>query len=358
MITALIMAGGEGTRFWPLSRKDNPKQFLKLNDDQKTMLQETVERIKKLVPIEQVFIATNEAYREAIKKQLDGIPSENIIVEPMKRNTAACIALSSVVIEDKYPGSTMIVLPADHLIKDEKKFVNILSKAVMIAASGKNLVTLGIKPTHPETGYGYIHYGAHLHTIDGDQVFEVQNFTEKPDLSTAKEFLEEGTYLWNSGMFIWQLSSILANIEEHLPKIYKSLESIKKALGTDSAKKVIRDEFENMQSVSIDYGIMEKADNIFVIPGSFGWDDLGSWPALERVKKVDADGNVVIGKHYGIDTTNSIIHSPNKVVTTIGLDDVVIVDTEDAILICDKNRAQEVKEIRNILADEGLEDCL
>jgi len=358
MITALIMAGGEGTRFWPLSRKDNPKQFLKLNDDQKTMLQETVERIKELVPIEQVFIATNEAYQEAIKKQLGGIPAENIIVEPMKRNTAACIGLSSVVIENKYPGSTMIVLPADHLIKDENKFVDILSKAVMTASTGKNLVTLGIKPTHPETGYGYIHYGDHLHTIDGDQVFEVQNFTEKPDLDTAKDFLEDGNYLWNSGMFIWQLDSILYNLEKYLPEMYESLSKIKKALGTDLEKKVIENEFEKMESVSIDYGIMEKAEDIFVIPGSFGWDDLGSWPALERVKKVDDDGNVVVGKHYGIDTTNSIIHSPNKVVTTIGLDDVVIVDTEDAILICDKKRAQEVKEIRNILAEDGLEDCL
>jgi len=358
MITALIMAGGEGTRFWPLSRKDNPKQFLKLNNNQKTMLQETVERINELVPIEQVFIATNAAYQEAIKNQLEGIPLENIIVEPMKRNTAACIGLSSVVIENKYPGSTMIVLPADHLIKDEKKFVDILSKAIMTAATGKNLVTLGIKPTHPETGYGYIHYGNHLHTIDGDQVFEVQNFTEKPDLDTAKKFLEKGNYLWNSGMFIWQLDSILYNIEKYLPEMYESLLKIKKALGTDLEKKVIKNEFEQMESVSIDYGIMERADDIFVIPSSFGWDDLGSWPALERVKKVDNDGNVVIGKHYGIDTTNSIIHSPNKVVTTIGLDDVVIVDTEDAILICDKKRAQEVKEIRNILAEDGLEGCL
>ena len=358
MITALIMAGGEGTRFWPLSRKDNPKQFLKLNDDQKTMLQETVERINELVPIEQVFIATNEVYQEAIKNQLDGIPSENIIVEPMKRNTAACIGLSSVVIEDKYPGSTMIVLPADHLIKDENKFINILNKAVLTAEAGRNLVTLGIKPTHPETGYGYIHYGDELHAIDEDQIFEVENFTEKPDLKTAKEFLEDGNYLWNSGMFIWQLESILYNIEKYLPEMYDSLLKIKKSLGTDSEKKVIRNEFEKMDSVSIDYGIMEKAEDIFVIPGSFGWDDLGSWPALERVKKVDDDGNVVIGKHYGIDTTNSIIHSPDKVVTTIGLDDVVIVNTEDAILICNKKRAQEVKEIRNILKDEGLEDCL
>lgn len=322
------------------------------------MLQETVERIKELIPFEQVFIATNEAYQEAIKNQLDGIPSENIIVEPMKRNTAACIGLSSVVIEDKYSGSTMIVLPADHLIKDEKKFVDILSKAVMTAATGKNLVILGIKPTHPETGYGYIDYGGHLHTIDGDQVFEVQKFTEKPDLDTAKDFLDDGNYLWNSGMFIWQLDSILYNIEKHLPEMYKSLLKIKDALGTDLEEKVIKNEFKQMESVSIDYGIMEKEDDIYVIPGSFGWDDLGSWPALERVKKVDDDSNTVVGKHYGIDTNNSIIHSPNKVVTTIGLDDVVIVDTEDAILICDKNRAQEVKEIRNILKNEGLEDCL
>jgi len=358
MITALIMAGGEGTRFWPLSRKDHPKQFLKLNDDQKTMLQETVERINELVPLEQVFIATNEDYQKAIKKQLDGIPEKNIIVEPIKRNTAACIGLSSVVIEDKFPGSTMIVLPADHLIKDEIKFVNILSKAVMTAAIGKNLVILGIKPTRPETGYGYIHYGNHLHTIDGNQVFEVQNFTEKPDLDTAKEFLEAGNYLWNSGMFIWQLDSILYNINKHLPKMHGSLLKIKNALGTDLEKEVIKNEFEQMESVSIDYGIMEKADDIFVIPSSFGWDDLGSWPALERVKKMDNNGNIVVGKHYGIDTTNSIIYSPDKVVTTIGLNDVVIVNTEDAILICDKKRAQEVKDIRYILKEEGLEDRL
>ncbi|MDZ7673089.1 MAG: mannose-1-phosphate guanylyltransferase [Halanaerobiales bacterium] len=358
MITALIMAGGEGTRFWPLSRKNNPKQFLKLNDDQNTMLQETVERINKLVPLERVFIATNEAYQKAIKKQLDGIPEENIIVEPMKRDTAAGIGLASVVIEDKFSGSTMIVLPADHLIKDQKRFVDILRKAVMTAAGGENLVTIGIEPTYPETGYGYIHFGDRFNTINGDQIFKVRNFTEKPDLSTAKEFLKKGTYLWNTGIFIWKLSTILSNIEKHLPELYDSLQIIKNALGTDSAKKLIRDEFEKTKSVSIDYGIMEKADNIFVIPGYFGWDDLGSWPALERIKKVDDDGNVVIGKHYGIDTTNSIIYSSNKVVTTIGLDDLVIVDTEDAILICDKKRVQEVKEIRNILAENGLKDFL
>ncbi len=358
MITALIMAGGEGTRFWPLSRKDNPKQFLKLNDEQKTMLQQTVERIAQLVPYEQIFIATNDSYQQAIKDQLAEVPEDNIIIEPLKRNTAPSIGLSSVIIEEKYPGSTMLVLPADHLIKDQNNFLDILKKAIMTAATGKNLVTIGIEPTHPETGYGYIHFGDKLHTIDGDSVFKVENFTEKPDLGRATEFLKDGSYLWNSGMFIWNLNSILANIEEHLPELYLSLEKIKEALNTEQQSEIIKEEFEKMESISIDYGIMEKADDIFVIPGSFGWDDLGSWPALERIKKVDEQGNVVVGKHYGIDTKNSIIHSTDKVITTIGLDNIVIVNTDDAVLICDKKRAQEVKRIREILSEEGLDDYL
>ncbi|MCC3145675.1 NTP transferase domain-containing protein [Halanaerobium sp. Z-7514] len=358
MITALIMAGGEGTRFWPLSRKDNPKQFLKLNDEQKTMLQQTVERIAQLVPYEQIFIATNDSYQQAIKDQLAEIPEDNIIIEPLKRNTAPSIGLSSVIIEEKYPGSTMLVLPADHLIKDQNNFLDILKKAIMTAATGENLVTIGIEPTHPETGYGYIHFGDKLHTIDGDSVFKVENFTEKPDLDTAAEFLKDGSYLWNSGMFIWNLNSILANIEEHLPKLHLSLEKIREALNTEQQAEIIKEEFEKMESISIDYGIMEKADDIFVIPGSFGWDDLGSWPALERIKKVDEQGNVVVGKHYGIDTKNSIIHSTDKVITTIGLDNIVIVNTDDAVLICDKKRAQEVKRIREILSEEGLDDYL
>ncbi|MDZ7672426.1 MAG: sugar phosphate nucleotidyltransferase [Halanaerobiales bacterium] len=214
----------------------------------------------------------------------------------------------------------------------------------MIAASDKNIVTLGIEPTHPETGYGYIHFDNLYHSIDNDDIYEVEEFTEKPELKTAKRFLKEGTYLWNSGMFVWQVETILENIKKHMPDLYQSLEKIKSVLGSDLEEKVIKEEFKELDSVSIDYGIMEKADDIYVITGDFGWDDLGSWPALERIKKVDDDGNVVVGKHYGIDTKNSIIHSPNKVVTTIGMKDVVIVDTEDAILICDKKRAQEVKE--------------
>lgn len=352
------MAGGQGTRFWPLSRADRPKQFLKLTDDQMTMLQQTVSRMSGLVSSEQIFIATNERYHDAIISQLPEIPEDNIIIEPMKRDTAPSIGLSSLYIERKYPGATMVVLPADHLIEDVDRFIDIIKKAVMIAATGKNIVTLGIKPTHPETGYGYIHYDNLYHSIDKDNVYQVQEFTEKPDLDTAKRFIEDGSFLWNSGMFIWELNTIFKNIKDYMPDLDDSLQVIKKALGTDREKEVIREEFSKLEGISIDYGIMEKADNIYTIPGDFGWDDLGSWPALERVKKVDGDGNIIYGKHYGIDTKNSIIHSPDKVVTTIGLQDIVIVDTKEAILICDKKRAQEVKAIREILEQDGLEDCL
>jgi len=352
------MAGGQGTRFWPLSRADRPKQFLKLTDDQKTMLQQTVSRVKGLVKPEQVFIATNERYKQPVTEQLPEIPEENVIIEPFKRDTAPSIGLASLYIEKKYPGSIMLVLPADHLIKDEERFIEILKKAVMVAVADENLVTIGIQPTHPETGYGYIHAGECCHTIDDDPVYKVQEFTEKPDYRTAKMFMESGKYLWNSGMFVWQVNTILNRFKEYMPELYQSLEKMKRSLGTDLETRVIRSEFEKIKGISIDYGIMEKAENIFVIPGDFGWDDLGSWPALERVKKVDENGNIVFGKHYGLDTKNAIIHSLDKVVTTIGLKDIVIVDTKEAILICDKKRAQEVKEIREILQKDGLEDCL
>lgn len=358
MITVLIMAGGQGTRFWPLSRADRPKQFLKLTDDQKTMLQQTVDRVRKLVGTEQIFIATNHRYRQPIREQLPEIPVENIIIEPYKRDTAPSIGLASLFIEKKHPGSTMLVLPADHLIQDEERFIDIMKKAIMIAVTGSNLVTLGITPTHPETGYGYIHYGECCHTIDDDNVYSVKAFTEKPDLKKAKAFLEDGTYLWNSGMFIWQTETILEKIKFHMPELHQTLKKIRHALGTDLEEKVVDEEFKKATPISIDYGIMEQAEDIYVIPGDFGWDDLGSWPALERVKKVDDDGNIIYGKHYGIDTKNSIVHSPDKVVTTIGLENIVIVNTEDAILICDKNRAQDVKEIREILQQDGLEECL
>lgn len=359
MLTALIMAGGSGTRFWPLSRKDKPKQFLKLNNSKKSMLEETAARINKLVPAEQIFVATNKLYKSEINKQLADIPEENIIVEPQKRNTAAAVGLSSVIIENRFPNSTMIVLPADHLIKEEERFIKLLKKAVMAASIGENLLTVGIKATRPETGYGYINCGKKLFDIDGEQIFKVDNFAEKPDLDTAKKFLKSGNYLWNSGIFIWKVNNILANFEKHLPDLYLSLEKIRNFLGKDSEKEMIEKEFKKMKKISIDYGIMEKTEDIAVIPAAIAWDDIGSWPALSRIKETDALNNIKEAEHYGIDTKNSIIYSDSdKIIATIGIDNLIIVNTDDAILICDKKRAQDVKKIRNILAEENLDKYL
>ncbi|MBM7556930.1 mannose-1-phosphate guanylyltransferase [Halanaerobacter jeridensis] len=358
MITPLIMAGGVGSRFWPLSREDKPKQFLNLVDEDRSMIQATVDRISKLTIKDNVFIATNDKYVEQMQEHLPEVPLENITIEPMRKNTAACIGLASLYMEQKDPEAVMVVLPSDHLILDEERFLDTVESAVDIAEQGDNLVTLGIEPTHPETGYGYIDYRAKYDEINGNEVFEVNAFTEKPNKETAENFVEDGTYLWNSGMFVWKVSTIRKMFKEYMPKLHEGLEKMKEGIGTDEEKDILKEEFEKLDSISIDYGIMEKAKNIYVIPGSFGWDDIGSWPALERVEKRDKNGNVIKGRHIGIDTKNTIVHGNGKIVTTVGLEDIVIVDTEDAILVCDKKRAQEVKEIRNLLSDKGLDNCL
>ncbi|KXS45507.1 MULTISPECIES: mannose-1-phosphate guanylyltransferase [unclassified Candidatus Frackibacter] len=358
MITPLIMAGGIGSRFWPLSRKDRPKQFLNLVDDDKSMIQATVDRISRLTDEESIFIATNQDYATAIQKQLPTLAEDNIIVEPMGKNTAACIGLAAIYIEQEYPDAVMVVLPSDHLIKDEVTYLKLVEKAAEVAKSGENLVTIGIEPTHPETGYGYIHYDQDSVQGKDENIFKVNEFTEKPDRKRAEEFLQAGNYLWNSGMFLWKVSTIRKMFKEYMPKLDQSLEKMKRAIGTEDEFVVLTEEFEKLDSISIDYGIMEKADNIYVLPGDFGWDDVGSWPALERLKELDKYNNLIKGEHIGIETKNSIIHGNGKLITTVGLDDVVIVDTEDALLICDKKKAQEIKELRRKLAEAGFEDCL
>lgn len=358
MITPLIMAGGVGSRFWPLSREDKPKQFLNLVDEDRSMIQATVDRISKITEKDNIFIATNDKYVEQMQEHLPEVPLENITVEPMRKNTAASIGLAALYMERKDPEAVMVVLPSDHLILDEDRFLDAVQSAVEVAKRDDNLVTLGIEPTHPEIGYGYIDYDSKYDEIDSNEVFEVNAFTEKPDKKTAQEFVNDGTYLWNSGMFVWQVSTIRKMFEKHMSELHQGLEKMKEAIGTENEEEVLSEEFEKLDSVSIDYGIMEKAEDIYVIPGSFGWDDIGSWPALERVEKRDKYGNIIKGKHIGIDTENTIVHGNGKIIATVGLDNVVIVDTEDAILVCDKKRAQEVKEIRNLLESKGLNNCL
>lgn len=347
--TALIMAGGRGERFWPKSRKSLPKQFLSLTDDGRTMIQLTVERIRPLIDLEDIYISTNRAYRGLVMEQLPGIPPENILCEPVGRNTAPCIGLGAVHIAKKYEDAVMMVLPSDHLIKYNQMFLNALKDGCSIAEKGKNLVTIGITPDYPETGYGYIKFLPQQ--ADGN-AYAVDRFVEKPDMETAKEYLESEEYLWNSGMFIWKVSTILDNMKSMLPDLHQGLLNIAEAIGTDKQEMVLEKVFPELESVSIDYGVMEKAENIFILPGVFGWDDVGSWLAVERIQKSNENGNVVTGNIITINSKNNIIQGGKKLIAAVGLENLIIVDTEDATLICDKGNTPDIK-----LVLENLKIC-
>ena len=340
--TALIMAGGRGERFWPKSRKNLPKQFLSLTDDGKTMIQLTVERILPLVKLEDIFIATNKTYRELVLEQIPGLPEENILCEPIGRNTAPCIGLGAIHIAQKYDDAIMFVLPSDHLIKFTNMFLKTLETGADVAENNTNLVTIGITPDYPETGYGYIKFDPRR--TEG-QAYAVERFVEKPSLEVAKEYLSTEEYLWNSGMFIWKVSSILKNMQKFMPDTYESLIKIKEAIGTPQQDSILEKEFHNMQSQSIDYGIMEKADNIYILPGTFGWDDVGSWLAVERIKKTNEFGNAVAGNIITVNTHNCIIQGDKKLIAIVGMEDTIVVDTKDATLICAKDSAGDIKKV-------------
>ena len=349
MISVVIMAGGKGERFWPKSRMNMPKQFLSLSEDGKSMIQHTVERLKGLVDIQNMYIVTNEIYKDLVLEHIPDIPKENIIIEPVAKNTAPCIGLAAIHIAKKNPDSKMIILPSDHLIKFNEIFIDTLKIALDVVEKGDNLATIGITPNYPETGYGYINFTKGESFKDSANIYEVLRFVEKPNLEKAKEYLTSGEYLWNSGIFVWKASTILKNFKEYLPEIYEGLQKIGESINTGKYEEVLKKEFPNLPSESIDYGIMEKAKNIYVIPGNFGWDDVGSWLSLERINKTNQDGNVITGNVISIKTKNTIIQGSDKLIATIGLEDIVIVDTDDVTLICHKDNTQEVKEIINNL---------
>lgn len=340
--TALIMAGGRGERFWPKSRRNMPKQFLSLTDDGRTMLQLTVERILRLVAMEDIFIATNRDYRDLVHAQLPQLPEQNILCEPAGRNTAPCIGLGAVHMEKRYGDAVMFVLPSDHLIKYDSIFLNTLSDAAETAERGENLVTLGITPDYPETGYGYIKFRPE-ETLG--RAFRVERFVEKPDLETAKNYLASEQYLWNSGMFIWKVSTILKALETHLPETCAGLRRIGTAIGTEGEQEVLEREFTALRSESIDYGVMEKAKDIYILSGSFGWDDVGSWLAVERIKRSNEFGNVVSGNVVTVETRDCIIQGGKRLIAAVGLEDVIVVDADDALLICEKDSAGEIKKV-------------
>lgn len=345
---ATIMAGGSGTRFWPLSTINKPKQLLNLTEHG-TLIQQIVSRILPLISEQNIFIVTNALQQEELRRQVSdvsAIPNRNIIVEPVGRNTLPCIGLAALYIKDRNQdqSSIMVVLPSDHFIRDERKFLQLISYAQEVVQERDCLVTFGIKPNGPETGYGYISLKDKVFSINGTDVFKAGQFTEKPDKQTAVEFVESGKYLWNSGIFVWRTSTLLNLIEKLAPDISNALSQIETAIGTPREQEAIQETYSQMRSISVDYAIMENADNVLVIPAGIGWSDLGSWAAMDEVWEKKSNGNVCRGQHIGIDTKNCVIHS-DKLVATIGIKDMVIVETEKALLICPKSRAQEVKAI-------------
>lgn len=344
----VILAGGGGTRFWPLSRQELPKQLLNLTGKD-LMVNETIDRLEGNVNKDDIFIVTNTMQVELMLEATAGrVRTDHVLAEPAARNTAACIGYAAMEILQKYGDGIMCILPSDHYIKKVDVYKKVLADAVRVAESTDALVTIGIQPTFPSTGYGYICHGEEKE----DCYFQVRRFVEKPNLGAAKEYLLSGEYLWNSGMFIWKASVIMQYFEKLLPDIYACLQTIGAALGTEREKKVIGEIYPGIPKISIDYGIMERADKVLVLEGDFGWSDVGSWDALEALYDKDEYGNITYGEQVHIDTHDCIIYAKDKLVTTIGLDSVIVVETEDAVLVCDKNRGQEVKKIV-----EALQDC-
>ncbi len=362
---AVIMAGGSGTRFWPLSREKMPKQLLKIGGED-TLIRETVSRVLPLIQIEDIFIVTNQSLADTINHQLstkfgrqwDG----NFILEPEAKNTAPAIGLAALHLNRIDPESIMVVLAADHSIRRTDEFLSLLRKAAE-AASQDYLVTFGIKPDRPETGYGYIKAGEKINKAEsGGQsvghVHMVEAFVEKPDLETAKGYLKDGRYYWNSGMFIWKTRTLLSEIEKHQPLLYRGLQDIRSVIGTSKEADVIKEVFKKLEPISIDYAVMEKTDRAAVIPADIGWSDVGSWTALDDVSERDAAGNIITGNVIDIGSRNSIIYADKRLVATIGLKDAVVVDTSDATLVCSKERAQDVKKVVDELKKRKAEEHL
>lgn len=337
----LIMAGGGGTRFWPLSRKRVPKQLLNL-DGKEVMLNETIDRLFGVVDKEDIFIVTNEEQVELTKiVTAERVLESHILAEPSARNTAACIGYGAVEILKKYGDGIMCILASDHYIKDEETFRTVLKKAIETVEETDGLVTIGIKPTFPSTGYGYIKNEA----IEGKRYNNVLEFVEKPDLERANGYISAGNYAWNSGMFVWKASTILKYFERLLPDIYDKLMIIKEAMGTASESEVIKAIYDTIPKISIDYGIMERADRVYMLEGDFGWNDIGSFDALPALYASDAEGNVVRGENILIDCKENIVIGDKRLIAGVGIENLIIVDTEDALLVCKKDRAQDVKEI-------------
>jgi len=352
-----IMAGGIGSRFWPKSRTSFPKQFLDILNTGKTLIQWTYERYLDFIPEENIYIVTSEEYVGIVEKQLPGVPAANVIAEPSRKNTAPCIAYISFKLIQQNPDAALIVAPSDHIVMDKETFKNVALQALDFAQHTKSFVTLGIKPSHPNTGYGYIQYET---LAVANNIYKVKTFTEKPNMELAKTFLASGDFLWNAGIFIWRVKDVLQAFEKYQPEMYELFAAEKDKFNTAEEKKAIDEIYPLCTNVSIDYAIMEKANNVYVIPSSFGWSDLGTWNSAYDNLEKDYLGNAVTGKNVlVIDAVKCMVSvENNKLVVLQGLDDFIVVDTADALLICKKEKEQQIKEyvaeVKRNIGDEYL----
>jgi mannose-1-phosphate guanylyltransferase len=338
----VIMCGGSGSRFWPISRKMYPKQFLNTVEE-KTMIQLTMDRISKFIPLENIYMVTNKIYVNTIREQVPQILQENIIIEPMIKETAACIGYSAVKLLKKDPEAVMIVLPSDHYIQDEDRFIETLKQGLDIAGSDNCLVTMGIKPTRPETAYGYIETGKRVDEVGEIPTYKIKRFTEKPNREKAQEFIDKGTYLWNSGMFIWKAAVLLKQYKRFLPEMYQCLKRMSDHIGSSEEARIIEEEYDKIDGISIDYGILEKTWDVYVMESSFSWDDIGNWTALERYMTKDENGNSVKGIHKVLDSHNCMLYGGKRLIAALGVEDLIIVETDDVVLVCKKDRDQDIK---------------
>ncbi|HSK12369.1 MAG TPA: mannose-1-phosphate guanylyltransferase [Phnomibacter sp.] len=351
------MAGGIGSRFWPLSRAKMPKQFLDILNTGQSLLQSTFNRFAEFIPTQNIFVITSDEYTHLVEQHLPKLDPANILSEPSRKNTAPCIAYMAFKLAKRDPKATFIVAPADHLILDARAFEEVCQRAFSFVEENPCLLTLGIQPTYPNTGYGYIQYN---HDEVGDGIFKVKTFTEKPNLELAKTFLASGDFLWNSGMFIWKVEDIIAAFERYMPEMFDVFASEADRIDTVEERSALASIYPQCSNISIDYGIMEKASNVKIIPASFGWSDLGTWGAAYENMEKDYLGNAVNGNNVVvIDATRNMVHAPSdKLVLLQGLDDFVVVDTQDVLVICQKEKEQELKdylaEIRRNKGDKFL----
>jgi mannose-1-phosphate guanylyltransferase len=349
-IHAVLLAGGKGTRFWPASRAARPKQLLPIVSE-RTMVQETVARLHPLVEADRVWVVTGRDHADEIRRQLPTVSPEHVVVEPVGRNTAAAIGLAARLIARAEPDATMIVLPSDHHVKDAEGLRGTFARAVAIAHRERVLVTIGIAPTRPETGYGYIERGSEI----GNDAWRVARFREKPDVVTAEQFVGSGRFFWNSGMFVWRASVVLDELARHLPETDRRLADIVAVWGDADA---FARGYAALADVSIDYGVLEKAANVAVVAGEFDWDDIGSWTALARHWPKDANGNVVRGRVVALDSNGNLVVTEKRVAALVGVDDLIVVETADALLVCRRDRAQDVKRVIDELERRGWRDVL